>query len=434
MGDDSASEIKKTIGLSRARTRGGGQTSPAGWIVIGVLGAIGLGAVAYFVIRGDDARAPSFATATVERGDLTVTVSAVGELAPLNQVDVGTEVSGTIDEVLVDNNDRVAAGQLLARINTDQLEAQVRRARASLLSAEARVGEAEATIADARRTRDRTRELRQRGVATQEALDSALSAHDRAVASLASARAQVEVAEADLATAETSLSKAEIYSPVDGVVLDRKVDPGMTVVAAMQTPVMFTLAEDLSEMELKVAIDEADIGLVREGQRAVFTVDAYPNRRFAAEITRVRFAATEAEGVVTYETLLLVSNEDLALRPGMTASAIITVATVEDALLAPNEALRFRPADWGLGPLTGFPEPEEEPVDPLAAAFGEGAADGSGVLWLLENGSPKRVTVEAGPTDGRRTIIVSDEIAAGDTLILGVDESQRSVRFGVSAG
>jgi HlyD family secretion protein len=423
VGDDAASDIRKTIGLTKT---GGGEkkSSRTTWIVIAVVGAVVLAGIAYLVLTGDSSAQPDFTTAKLERGDLTVTVSAVGELAPLNQVDVGTEVSGTIDEVLVDNNDRVTAGQLLARINTDQLEAQVRGARANLASAEARVVEAEATIADARRTLDRTRELRGRGVATQEALDMAQSAHDRAVAALASARAQVEVSQANLATAETSLGKAEIYSPVDGVVLDRKVDPGQTVIAQMQTPVLFTLAEDLAEMELKVAIDEADVGQVQAGQTAVFTVDAYPNRRFAAEITRVRFAATSAEGVVTYETLMLVKNEDLALRPGMTASAIITVSTVKDALLAPNEALRFRPADWGLGPLTGFPAPpeeEEEETDALAEGLDEGV-DGTGELWILKADKPQRVVVEVGATDGRNTIVNSDELAAGDTLILGLDE------------
>jgi HlyD family secretion protein len=410
--EQGASEIRDTIGLGRSSR---GRRIPT-WLVV-VAGVLFLAAfVGYFMIQGRT-NATAYVTEPIERGALTVTVSAVGELTPLNQVDVGTEVSGTIDEVLVDNNDRVTAGQLLARLNTDQLQAQVRRARATLVSAEARVGEAEATLADARRTLTRTDELRTRGVATQEALDGARSTHDRAIASLASARAQVEVATADLAAAETSLSKAEVFSPVDGVVLDRKVDPGQTVVAAMQTPVLFTLAEDLTKMELKVAIDEADIGLVQEGQSAVFTVDAHRNRRFRAEITRVRFAASATEGVVTYETLLSVDNADLALRPGMTASATITIATIENALLAPNEALRFVPDEVANQPRRRRPGAQGGGEPP---AEGEDQDD-SGELWRLVDGKPAAVRVTVGPTDGQLTVISGDGLGEGDEVIVDTE-------------
>jgi HlyD family secretion protein len=415
--DDSqaASTIRKTIGLEAKKRQGA-----LPWIIVGVV-VVALGVIVAVSLRGGGNEL-RFTLGKVEQGSLTVLVTAVGELAPLNQIDVGTEVSGTIEEVLVDNNDRVTAGQLLARLDTDQLEAQVRRANATLLSAQARVGEAEATIAEARRTLRRTTELQDRGVATQDALDTAQSSYDRAVAGLDSANAQVEVSAADLATAQTSLSKAEIFSPVDGVVLDRKVDPGMTVVAAMQTPVLFTLAEDLAEMELKVAIDEADVGQVQVGQKATFTVDAYPNRRFDAEITRVRFAATAAEGVVTYETLLAVKNEDLSLRPGMTASTTITVATVEDALLVPNEALRFSPSEWGLGPLTGF---EAEPEDEAAAEPAEREDESRpSVVWVLRAGDPVRIPVQMGATDGRMTVVTGADLAVGDELIIGLDEDR----------
>lgn len=410
-------DIRRAIGVGKA----GKPRSSGLQFVIVIIVLLALGGVAgYFMLRGGDG-GPVFLTLPAERDDLTVTVSAVGELAPLNQVDVGTEVSGTLDEVLVDNNDRVTAGQLLARINTDQLQAQLQRARANLLSAQARVGEAQANLADAQRTLNRTQELQTRGVATQDALDTALSARDRTQASLASAQAQVEVSQADVSAAETSLSKAEIYSPVDGVVLDRKVDPGQTVAAQMQTPVLFTLAEDLTQMELKVAIDEADVGQVREGQEAEFTVDAYRNRSFPAQITRVRYNASTTEGVVTYETLLKVDNSELLLRPGMTASAVITVAKVDDALLVPNEAVRFRPEDWGLGPLSGFPEPADESVS--AILQNEGGDDGQGAVWVLRSDDrPERVELSLGATDGRRTIVTGGSLQAGDKLITGLDE------------
>jgi HlyD family secretion protein len=427
MSNPEASSIESAIGLDPASNRRRALTT---WVVVGGGILFLVLFIAYFVMRGGPG-GPTYVTEPLERGDLTVTVSAVGELAPLNQVDVGTEVSGTIEEVLVDNNDRVTAGQLLARLNTDQLDAQVRRARATLVSAEARVGEAEATIADARRTRDRTEELRGRGVATQEALDTARSTYDRAVATLASARAQVEVAAADLAAAETSLSKAEIFSPVDGVVLDRKVDPGMTVVAAMQTPILFTLAEDLAQMELKVAIDEADVGQVLAGQPAVFTVDAYPNRRFPAQITRVRFNASTLEGVVTYETLLSVDNSGLLLRPGMTASAVITVAVVEDALLAPNEALRWAPDDaeaprrarvrvsTGEGSGEGSADPGKGREG--EGGEGEGGEQRAGEVWTLVDGEPKSFAVTIGPSDGTQTVVSGAEIAEGDAVIIDTE-------------
>jgi HlyD family secretion protein len=415
MSMESADEIRRTIGVDKAKGRGRRRLLWIGGAVIAVL------VVGFFVTRGGGSRGSGYLTELVTRGSLTVTVSAVGELAPLNQIDVGTEVSGAIEEVLVDNNDQVTAGQLLARLDTDQLEAQVRRARANLLSAQARVGEAQATITEAGRTLARTEELRGRGVATQEALDNARSANDRAVAGLASAEAQVEVAEADLAAAETSLSKAEIYSPVDGVVLDRKVDPGQTVVAAMQTPVLFTLAQDLAAMELKVAIDEADIGLVREGQHAVFTVDAYPNRRFLAEITRVRFAASTTEGVVTYETLLTVDNADLALRPGMTASATITVATVDDALLIPNEALRFEPPS--AGPRRGPGGPPFGPPGEVQQAPPVERPDGTGEIWVLRGGEPQSVEIQLGETDGDLTIVKGGPLQEGDQVIIDLAEA-----------
>jgi HlyD family secretion protein len=425
MSDSPADDVSKTIGLDGS----GKRRTLTTWLVVGGGILFLVLFIGYYMTRGGPG-GPNYVTAPLERGSLTVTVSAVGELTPLNQVDVGTEVSGAIEQVLVDNNDRVTAGQLLARLDTDQLEAQVRRARANLVSAEARVGEAEATIADARRTLNRTTELRDRGVATQEALDTARSGHDRAVAGLASARAQVEVAAADLAASETSLSKAEIYSPVDGVVLDRKIDPGQTVAAQMTTPILFTLAEDLAEMQLKVAIDEADVGQVRAGQSATFTVDAYPNRRFEAEITRVRFAATAAEGVVTYETLLLVDNADLSLRPGMTASATITVAVVRDALLAPNEALRFVPDDVddtrrrGRRGRGGADQAEasENAASEEEVALNEGEVRGE--LWRLVDGTPVSFPVTLGATDGDVTVVSGDGVAAGDQVITDTEFAQ----------
>jgi HlyD family secretion protein len=417
---DAATEIRETIGLAPAG--GKKKSTKASWPVFAGLGVLAVVVVGFLVLSNQGSGTPKFTTAKIEKGDLTVTVSAVGELAPLDKVDVGIEVSGTLDKVLVENNDRVKAGQVLAHINTDTLTAQVQHAQAAQSSAQAAVGQASATLADANRTLAHARELRGRGFETQDNLDAAISAQERATAALASARAQVQAATADLSTAQTSLSKATVYSPVDGIVLDRKVDPGNTVVAAFQTPVLFTLAQDLTEMELKVAVDEADVGKVQVGQQATFTVDAYPNRTFAAEITRVRYNSTTKEGVVSYETLLKVANKDLALRPGMTAHAVIIVATVKDTLLAPNEALRFKPEDWGLGPLTGFTKPVDDKDKAKTKAKTTEGEEGSGELWVLKNGKPTYVVVQKGATDRRMTVVAGKEIAAGDTLILRTED------------
>ncbi|MGD2171227.1 MAG: efflux RND transporter periplasmic adaptor subunit, partial [Gammaproteobacteria bacterium] len=293
------------------------------WLLaLAVAGIIGY--ALYALMRSDAEQAVRYVTAEVTRGDLTVTVTATGTVQPVNQVDVGSELSGTVDSVLVDFNDLVTRGQVLARLDTDRLQAAVVEGRAALKSAEAKLEEAKATVVETRLRLQRCETLAEQQMCSAEELATQQAARSRAVAAQTSARAQVAVARASLEIEETNLSKAEIRSPVDGLVLRRQVEPGQTVAASLQAPVLFTLAENLAQMELHVAVDEADIGKVREKQSAVFTVDAYPDREFEARITQVRFAPQTIEGVVTYETLLAVENDDLALRPGMTATAVIT--------------------------------------------------------------------------------------------------------------
>ena len=252
-------------------------------------------------------------------GSLTVTVTATGNLEPTNQVDVGSEVSGLVEAVFVDDNDRVTVNQVLARLDISKLEDAVVNNRAALASAEARVLQATASVTEARAnlTRlQRVAELSGGKVPSQAELETAEASLARAEADEASARATVEQARASLSSAETSLAKASIRSPINGVVLARQVEPGQTVAASFQAPVLFTLAEDLSSMELEVDVDEADVGQVRAGQKAVFTVDAYPNRQFPATIVRVDFGSQVTDGVVSYATVLRVDNDDLRLRPG----------------------------------------------------------------------------------------------------------------------
>lgn len=379
-------------------------------------------AIGYVTIRalsgGDEV---AFVTRPVERGAMTVTVSATGTLQPVNEVDVGIEVSGTIAEVLVDFNDRVEAGDVLARLDTAVLEAQAEQSRSALALARASLALAEASETEAEanlRRLETLRELSDGVVPPERDLDAARAAFARAEASVASERARIREVEARLRVNEVQLGKALVTSPINGVVLSRLVDPGQTVAASLQTPRLFVLAEDLAEMELHVDVDEADVGQVAEGQPAVFTVDAYPNDTFPAGIDEVRFAPSATEGVVTYETVLSVDNSDLRLRPGMTATAEITVDQIEDALLIPNEALRFVPIEPEADDTGGFAGafvPRIPAAPPSDINLGRGAEK---QIWVLRDGAAEAITVFVGATDGRMTQIVSGDLTEGTEIII----------------
>jgi len=307
------SDIRQTLGLDKQVPA---HKKAWVWVVIVLITVFIAGILMVFYSNGDSSL--QYKTAQVQRGNLIVTVTATGELEPVNQVDVGTEVSGTIETVPVDYNDHVKAGQVLARLDTDKLEAQVLKSQAALESAQAKLLEAQANVFETQNELKRlkhARELSGGKVPSQHDMDAAQAALKRARAGEAGARAQIAEAKATLRENRTDLAKGVIRSPIDGIVLERMVEPGQTVAASLQTPVMFILAEDLAQMELHVDIDEADVGQVREGQYATFTVDAYPDRSFPAQITEVRYAPQTVEGVVTYETLLSADNSDLSLRP-----------------------------------------------------------------------------------------------------------------------
>lgn len=375
-----------------------------------------------------ESEAPQYRTSPVERGSLTVLVTATGSLEPTDQVDVGSELSGIVAKVNVDNNDPVRAGQVLARLDTSKLEAQARQARASVDAARARVHEVEATLAEARLAFTRSKELYAAELVSRSNLDVAEAAFGRAEASLASARAQAAQSEATLNTIETDLTKAAIRSPVDGVVLSRNVEPGQTVAASFQAPVLFKIAQDLRRMELHVDVDEADVSRVRKGQAATFTVDAYPDRSFPATIREVSFASKTVEGVVTYEAVLDVDNGDLLLRPGMTATADITVERIDDALLVPNAALRFTPPSdaqeesRNRGGLVSMLLPR-----PPARQRTSGAEPGdrsSQRVWTLKEGVPVSVPVTTGSSDGTRTVVTSGDLEPGLPLIVDVESNR----------
>jgi HlyD family secretion protein len=380
----------------------------------------------FWVVRVSQSDKFAYVTEQVARGDLVVTVTATGTVEPTDLVEISSELSGTVRRVYVDANDRVTAGQVLAKLDTEKLEAALAHSKAALEARYARVAEAEATVAETHAQYERIKELAERNAASIQSLQAAEAAHARADAAAEVARADAKVAEADLAIDETNLAKACICAPIGGVILLRNVDVGQIVASSLQAPVLFTIAADLSEMELRVDIDEADVGAVQVGQKARFTVEAHQGRSFPAEIAEVSFAPQTIEGVVTYEAILSIDNSDRQLRPGMTATAEITVNEINAALLVPNSALRFappaEPTDTGsgggglLGLLIRNPHNENRSV-PAAPE-----ADGTRTIWTLRDDVATPAKVRTGPTDGQSTVILDGDLTEGDPVITDLVE------------
>jgi HlyD family secretion protein len=350
---------------------------------------------------------PSFQTSAIRRGDLSVTVAATGSLAPLDTVNVGTEVSGVVDQVTVDYNDHVRAGQPLAIINTDQIKDELSQRQATLASANAAALQSAATLGEVSGQTARTETLFQGAFASKQDVETARAALSRAQAADAQARANVTGAAAALQAEQTALEKATIRSPINGVVLERQVERGRTVTAAFQTPVLFVLAANLERMTLALDIDEADVGRVQPGQQADFTVDAFPDLTFTARVRTLHNAARTVEGVVTYQALLDVDNAGLKLRPGMTATATIRTAGVTNVLMAPNAALRFTPANGAADSARPAP----------IAAHGL-----THRLWTLRGGAPVAIPVTTGLTDGSWTEITSGDVREGEPLLVNTAE------------
>jgi HlyD family secretion protein len=413
-------EVAKTLGLGKSPAR---RWLSRRNLVVAALAVIVLGGLYLAFAGGSTGDAVRYVTQPAKRGALTETVTATGTVEPTNQVEVSSELSGTIREVRADYNDAVKAGDVLAVLDTDKLEAEVNHARASLAVKKAQRQEADATLAEAEQSFNRTQALTQKDFASQASREQAEAAYQRALAGVAVAKANVEVAEADLTTAETNLEKATIRSPIDGIVLSRNVEPGQTVAASLQAPVLFTIAEDLGAMQLEVDIDEADVGSVAAGQEATFSVEAFRDRRFDAKVSGVRFAPETINNVVTYTGVLSLGNSDLLLRPGMTATADIVVKRVDDALLIPNAALRFAPpatATESQSSRSGgilrmiLPHPRR---GSRVAKTGTAAADGTRSVYVLEDGAPKELSVVTGASDGSWTEVVSGPLEAGMPVI-----------------
>ena len=410
--------------------------------------AIGVVLVVLLLMRLFGAAATSgYATEQAQKGNLTVTVSATGKLAPINQVTVGSQLSGQVIKVLVDVNDRVTAGQPLALIDPSQFDDQVKQAQATLAANNAAVGQAQATLAQSKATLSRYQEVSRLSggrVPAKTEMDQAIADRDRALANLSAANANVISARAALSSAQTQRVRAVIRSPVTGVVLARQIDPGQTVAASFNTPTLFVIAQDLRQMKLEVAIDEADVGNVKQGQRATFTVDAFPGKTFPAMITRVDVgsnlsvqdatsssstsstSSTTAQ-VVSYAADLSVANPDEQLRPGMTATADIVTMEKKNVLLVPNAALRFKPQTAG-APAAQASGGIAGALTPRMRRRGGGGGDGAAplergsrqsVYVKQADGSLKAISVTTGDSDGSMTEITGGDLQPGMQVVTG---------------
>jgi HlyD family secretion protein len=435
-------EMKATLGLDEDSQRRPWMR----WVLWGLVAAALIAGFLLFRSRNQGAKGTSYVTTPARVGNLVEAITATGTLQALDTVQVGSETSGRILDVLVDFNDQVRKGQVLATIDPEQASARADEATAQLRAARASVARAQATQEETAQSLKRSRGLKDAGLISQQDYDTAQATARRAQADVASARAQATVAGAGLSAAQSSLQKTSIVSPIDGIVLSRAVEPGQTVAASFQTPVLFTIARDLSDMTLHVQVDEADVGKVREGQPATFTVDAYPQREFDSRVVSLRNVATTDQNVVTYEAVLAADNSGLLLRPGMTATASVVTQRKQDVLLVPNAALRFTPPDVAAanqdqrrgiflpgitrgGPGGGSNRQQqrsgsnggatETPGQDSSRRGGHGMG-ANGTVWVLRQGAPVAVQVTAGATDGRNTEISSAQLKAGDEVIVDV--------------
>lgn len=406
-------------------------------------------ALAWWWFGRDTDSGPQYRTARLERGALTAVVSASGTINPVASVQVGSQVSGQLREVLVDFNAEVKAGQVIARIAPETFEHRVGQAQADLEAARAQVHvqvsqvaarradvtRIEVNLAESRRDLQRKEELVERKFiavaerdramalvrAQEQELNTAKATLDVASAQVRNSEAVVRQREAALRAAQVDLDRAVIRSPVDGVVIKRSVDAGQTVAASLQAPELFVIARNLRDMQVDASIDETDIGRIRVGQKATFTVDAHPGRRFEGTVSQLRMAATNVQNVITYNVIVTFSNPEGLLMPGMTANVRVATESRDDVLKVPNAALRLRIAG-----LTDAAEPAVAPagVAANAAAAPAGRRDGGGAgragrLWLLENGRPRMVEVRTGLSDGLSTEVSAPGLQQGAEVIVG---------------
>jgi HlyD family secretion protein len=399
------------------------------WLLLLLVASLGsFSAWKYFPARADKT---VYQFALADRGDIVTQVTASGTVAAVTTVQVGSQVSGNIAELYADYNSEVEKGQLLARLDPQLFETQVQQAEANVRATQMTLNNDKASIAvmkanlskamvdvkDKQRKLSQQKELMDEGLVPKDDFDTARAALEAAVSSQNAAEAQLESAQAGYSADEARLQQALaslqnskvnlehtfIYSPVSGTIISRSVDRGQTVAASMAAPILFTIGEDLKKMQVNTSIDEADVGKIKTGMPASFTVDAYPGETFLGKINQVRLAATTVQNVVTYSAIINVENPQLKLKPGMTANVKISIQRVSDALRVPNAALRFRPENRN-AVMKEIPE-------------GSGAA-----VWVLNEGTmnPRPVFVQLGLTDGISTEVVAGDLKSGDKVVTGV--------------
>jgi HlyD family secretion protein len=433
-------DVVKKLGIGRRK-------HALRWLFRLLSAVLVLGAVAAAVIvwkkRSAEQQAPRWVTAEVERTTLRETVTATGTLSPLDAVEVGAEVTGRAVVVHVDINQQVKKEQILVELDTEPLEARVEESQAQLRSAQASYKSSKSSVSEAEAKAKRTRELHKRGLASDQELETAEATLDRARASVSTSSAQISLARASVKSAQTSKSKAIIRSPIDGIVLARSVEPGQTVTSGLQTPVLFTVARDLTKMQLKIDIDEADVGKVAEGQPATFVVDAHPQRRFRSSVLRLSNLPKSGTSVVTYEAVLIVDNADRLLRPGMTATATIVTSEKPNVLAVPNAALRFRPPEATAAasaqrrggaaslPIPGMGGPVRMrgmrgggggPRPAGSAGGGERATAPARrqAVYVVQGTELESISVQVGTSDGRRSEVDGEGIAEGTRVVVDV--------------
>jgi len=380
-------------------------------IVIGFLFILGLGG--FFLVR-DTGNESKYQTQEVERGDLVEKIAATGTINPVITVTVGSQVSGRIEKIFADYNSLVAKGQLIAQLETDIYRSKVEQADANYRLAQAQTQEARVALADAKNNLKRIKNLSKGLVASERELEIAETTFNAASATLDASRAREAQAQALLNAAQVDLDHTSIYSPVEGIVISRNCDVGQTVIAAFQTPDLFLIAQDLTKMQVEASVDEADIGKVQLGQTVLFTVDAFPDRVFRGTVSQIRFAPKEEQNVVTYATVVQVSNPDLSLRPGMTATVSVITSEKKSALRIPTAALRFKadPEDKDL--LRYETEEQQKPGN------ADTPSDLQQRIWVdSPGGGAKPVLIKTGISDGRHTEILNGELKENDRVIIG---------------
>ncbi|WP_081864903.1 efflux RND transporter periplasmic adaptor subunit [Chondromyces apiculatus] len=381
-------------------------------VILGVLGAL-IAAGVVWRERTKPPPPPRYLTAEPTNGDVLETVQSTGQIKPVTEVQVGAQVSGRITKVFVDFNSVVKAGDVLAEIDPTLFGAQIDSNRAQLGVAKASVVRSEASLTTARQRLDRAKRLVAEGVGTQADLDGAQGAYDVAMADLAASKAQVSQIDAVLRSSRTNLDFTRIYSPIQGIVIDRAIDPGQTVAASFQAPVLFVIAQDLRKMRVFADIDEADVGRVSEGMSADVSVDAFPGETFKGTVSQVRFSPLTQAGVVTYAAIIEVDNPDVKLRPGMTATVSVRSAEVKGARRLPNAALRFKPSPEKDSAGKEIKAPPLEPLPPR-----------KGRIWVITDATAGAEKIEprvvdTGITDGVNTVVLTD---LGDAKVV-VDET-----------